>query len=167
MRYDGDGNALDVGRRTRTVSPALRRALDRRDGGCRFPGCGLRLCDAHHVEHWADGGATRLDNLLQVCRVHHRAVHEGGFRVELLPDGRARFFRPDGRLVEQAPALPVVAIAPVSLLAGRLADQGVKPSAVATMPSWDGRAIDYDVSVQWLRSLGPLGPIGSMGSLES
>jgi hypothetical protein len=65
----GDGSVLDVGRRTRTVPPALRRALAHRDQGCRFPGCGLRLCDAHHVEHWADGGATRLDNLIQLCRL--------------------------------------------------------------------------------------------------
>ncbi|HET9768137.1 MAG TPA: DUF222 domain-containing protein, partial [Thermoanaerobaculia bacterium] len=76
MRHDADGRTLDVGRRKRTVSPALRRALVHRDRGCRFPGCGLRLCDAHHVEHWADGGRTKLDNLVLLCRRHHRAVHE-------------------------------------------------------------------------------------------
>jgi hypothetical protein len=97
MLHGPDGSILDVGRRTRTVPPALRRALAHRDGGCRFPGCGLRLCDAHHMEHWADGGATRLDNLVQLCRRHHRAVHEEGFTVELLEGGEARFRRPDGR----------------------------------------------------------------------
>ena len=62
------GEVLDVGRRRRTISPALRRALATRDGQCRFPGCGNRRCDAHHVEHWADGGGTALDNLVLMCR---------------------------------------------------------------------------------------------------
>ena len=56
MRHARDGTILDVGRRTRTIPPALRRALDHRDAGCRFPGCGLKLCDAHHVEHWPTAG---------------------------------------------------------------------------------------------------------------
>jgi hypothetical protein len=106
MRHGSDGRTLDVGRRKRTVSPALRRALAHRDRGCRFPGCGLRLCDAHHIEHWADGGATKLDNLLLLCRQHHRAVHEEGFRVELLASDEVRFFRPDGRELPPAPAIP-------------------------------------------------------------
>ncbi|MGH7576728.1 MAG: DUF222 domain-containing protein [Longimicrobiales bacterium] len=59
---DGDGAILDVRRRTRTISPALRRALEIRDGGCRFPGCGSRFVEAHHVVHWADGGETSLTN---------------------------------------------------------------------------------------------------------
>jgi hypothetical protein len=87
-------------RRTRTIPAAIRRALEHRDRGCRFPGCGLRFCDAHHVVHWADGGATALDNLLLLCRRHHRKVHErGGFRLEIR-DGRATFSRPDGSLLE-------------------------------------------------------------------
>ncbi|MBT8396631.1 MAG: HNH endonuclease, partial [Gemmatimonadetes bacterium] len=69
-----------AGRRTRTVSPSLRRALEARDRGCRFPGCGLRFAEAHHDKHWADGGETRLRNLVLLCRRHHRAVHEGGVR---------------------------------------------------------------------------------------
>ena len=72
---------LDVGRRTRPLSPALRRALAVRDRQCRFPGCGNRCCDAHHIEHWADGSRTALDNLVLLGRRHHRAVHEEGFRV--------------------------------------------------------------------------------------
>ena len=81
MRHGPGGEILDVGRRTRTVSPALRRALAARDRQCRFPGCGNRRCDAHHVEHWADGGPTALDNLVLLCRRHHRALHEEGFRI--------------------------------------------------------------------------------------
>jgi hypothetical protein len=73
------GEILSVGRRTRTISPALRRALEIRDHGCRFPGCGLRFTDAHHVKHWADGGETSLENCLLLCRHHHRfTTREGG-----------------------------------------------------------------------------------------
>ena len=84
LASDINDSVLDVGRKTRTVPPAIRRALDHRDGGCRFPGCGLRFCDAHHIKHWADGGETKLANLLLLCRRHHRAVHEEGFRVEIV-----------------------------------------------------------------------------------
>ncbi|TVS18854.1 MAG: HNH endonuclease, partial [Gammaproteobacteria bacterium] len=76
--------------------PALRRALKRRDGGCRFPGCThTKFVDGHHIEHWADGGATRLDNLVSVCRHHHRLVHEGGYTV-VKRDADFLFFRADG-----------------------------------------------------------------------
>ena len=84
MRHGADGAVLDVGRKTRTVPPSIRRALQARDRSCRFPGCTARRCDAHHVEHWIDGGATSLDNLVLLCRRHHRAVHEGGFAVRQL-----------------------------------------------------------------------------------
>jgi hypothetical protein len=70
MRHAADGRVLDVGRRTRAISPGLRRTLEHRDAGCRFPGCGNRLCDAHHVEPWAAGGATSLANTLLLCRRH-------------------------------------------------------------------------------------------------
>jgi 5-methylcytosine-specific restriction endonuclease McrA len=60
---------VNVGRKTRTIPPAIRRALDHRDAGCRFPGCGLKFCDAHHIDHWADGGETKLDNLILLCRL--------------------------------------------------------------------------------------------------
>ena len=68
MCHGPGGEILDVGRRTRTIPPALRRALAARDRQCRFPGCGNRRCDSHHVEHWADGGRTALDNLVLLCR---------------------------------------------------------------------------------------------------
>jgi hypothetical protein len=73
---------LDVGRTTRVISPAQRTALAVRDGGCVFPGCQrpLAWCDAHHLWHWIDGGPTDLPNLALLCRAHHRAVHEGGWR---------------------------------------------------------------------------------------
>ncbi len=68
MHHGPAGEILDVGRRTRTISPALRRALVARDRQCRFPGCDNRRVDAHHIEHWADGGRTALDNLVLLCR---------------------------------------------------------------------------------------------------
>jgi len=99
-----DGQPLAIGRRARTIPAAIRRALKARDGGCRFPGCtNDRRVDAHHIEHWADGGETRLDNLVLLCRRHHRLLHEGGFNVELRDDGRPLFFDSQGRLI---PAVP-------------------------------------------------------------
>lgn len=96
----GRSEPLDVGRRTPVVSPALRRALVIRDGGCRFPGCERpqAWCDAHHVRHWADGGVTGLSNLVLLCRPHHRAVHRG-FGVEMTA-GRPVFTRADGSVLE-------------------------------------------------------------------
>ncbi|MEK7251984.1 MAG: DUF222 domain-containing protein [Actinomycetota bacterium] len=75
---DGSG-VLDVGRSTRSIPPAIRKALIIRDQGCTHPGCGRphRWCDAHHIIHWADGGHTSLDNLVLLCRPHHRMRHEG------------------------------------------------------------------------------------------
>ncbi len=83
---DGASQPLDVGRRTRTVPPALRRALVARDGGCAVPGCDVPPwhCDAHHIRHWADGGITALINLILLCRRHHRLVHEGQLDIETL-----------------------------------------------------------------------------------
>jgi len=104
---DSAGNPLDIGRKTRAVPPALRRALQARDAGCRFPGCShRRFVDAHHIEHWADGGRTSIDNLVLLCRRHHRLVHEGGFGLVKIADGRNRFTRPDGRAIDDHPRLP-------------------------------------------------------------
>jgi hypothetical protein len=97
----GRSEPLDVGRRTSVVPPAIRRAVIVRDRTCRFPGCDRphAWCDAHHVVHWADGGTTALPNLVLMCRRHHRMVHQGGFRMELL-EGRPTFKRPDGSMLE-------------------------------------------------------------------
>jgi hypothetical protein len=89
---DQKGNPLHVGRKHRTVQPALRRALSARDGCCRFPGCShTRWLDAHHVEHWADGGETSLDNTILLCSTHHRLLHEGGFRIKKDCNGEFQF----------------------------------------------------------------------------
>ncbi|MGH7464162.1 MAG: DUF222 domain-containing protein [Longimicrobiales bacterium] len=97
MSSDENGNTLTVGRRTRTVPTAIRRALEHRDGRCRFPGCELRYCDAHHIVHWADGGATSLDNLVLLCRRHHRAVHEGSASTTMGRAACVSISRIDGR----------------------------------------------------------------------
>ena len=100
------GRPLSVGRKTRAIAPALRRALDSRDRGCRFPGCtNHRTVDAHHIEHWANGGATSLGNLVQVCRHHHRLLHEGGYTVAKTGSGFV-FRRPDGREIRHVPRPP-------------------------------------------------------------
>jgi len=89
---DENGEPLSIGRKSRVIPPAMRRALRARDDGCRFPGCTNRFyIDGHHIEHWADGGETSLANLVQLCRYHHRLVHEGGFVWEKDTDGRLTF----------------------------------------------------------------------------
>ena len=105
MREGPDGSVLDVGRKSRTVPTPIRRALTARDAGCCFPGCTARRCDAHHVEHWADGGSTSLDNLMLLCRRHHTLVHEGGVSVERDALGSLTFVRPCGRIIDVAPSL--------------------------------------------------------------
>ena len=98
---DEDGEPLNVGRKTRIVSAPLRRLLTARDKGCRFPGCSnARYIDMHHVKHWANGGETKPSNLVSLCRFHHRAVHEGGFDVEILDDGAFRFLNQRGGAVD-------------------------------------------------------------------
>ena len=151
MRHGPGGEVLDVGRRTRTISPALRRALAARDRHCRFPGCRARRCDAHHVQHWAQGGATKLGNLVLLCRRHHRAVHEEGFRVVLGAAGDARFVRPDGRPLPEAPSLPTVTGTPLAPVSARLDRAGIRIGPHTATPAWRGERLDADwaVSVLW------------------
>ena len=80
IEEDLSGEVLNIGRRSRTIPPAMRRALKARDGGCRFPDCSNhKFVDGHHIRHWSKGGETSLDNLVLLCRHHHHLVHEGGF----------------------------------------------------------------------------------------
>lgn len=98
-----DGRVASIGRRSRTVPFWLRRALKHRDGGCRFPGCDrTRHVDAHHVVHWAEGGETSLENLVLLCRHHHRQIHEGRFHVRPAGDGDFVFDTSDGRPMPSA-----------------------------------------------------------------
>ncbi len=101
---DGDGNQMRLGRRSRVVRRRLRRAVRLRDGGCRFPGCTRRgWLDAHHIIHWLDGGLTDLENLLSLCRFHHRRVHEGGWTIHGDTTGTLTFLDPTGRTIIGTP----------------------------------------------------------------
>jgi hypothetical protein len=101
---DPGGHAVGIGRVSRNIPEWLMRELLFRDDGCTFPGCGTRrFLTAHHVVHWARGGATDLDNLVLVCRFHHKLVHEGGWRVALQGGREPRWLRPSGTPYEPAP----------------------------------------------------------------
>ena len=153
MTHAAAGAVLDVGRKTRTVPPSIRRALDRRDRGCRFPGCGLRFCDAHHVEHWADGGETRLENLVLLCRVHHRAVHEDGFMVAFTRDGRVQFRRPDGRLLADAPQASPLTGNPFAGLSRANGTSNLEIGAWTSTALWHGESFDLALAVRSFRNL--------------
>ena len=107
MVHGRDGEVLSVGRKTRTIPPHIRRALEERDRGCRYPGCGNRFTEAHHVRHWADGGETSLANTVLLCRRHHRLLHEGRAKMALDRHGTAVFFTRQGEPIGSVP--PAVA----------------------------------------------------------
>jgi hypothetical protein len=141
------GEPLDVGRKTRSIPPAIRRALNTRDGGCRFPGCTHQRCvDAHHIEHWADGGETKLSNLVTLCRLHHRLVHEGEITVETLPGGGWRFLRPDGRHFELIRRTPSVAYDGEELEHTHAA-LGLHIDRNTAATRWRGERMDYHLGV--------------------
>ena len=132
IAHGPDGQVLGAGRKTRTIPPALRRALEARDRGCRFPGCGLRFTEAHHVKHWADGGETSLSNLGLLCRAHHRAVHEGRVQVCLDRDAKIVFFTPRGKAIAGAP--PATVEVDAKPAAGRPTES--PPGPLAGAPRW-------------------------------
>jgi len=82
---DGESQPLDVGREKRCVTPAQRKAIAARDGGCAHPGCDRNpvWCQVHHIIHWLDGGRTDIDNLVMLCREHHRVIHDSGWKVRI------------------------------------------------------------------------------------
>jgi hypothetical protein len=140
-----DGQPLSIGRKTRSVPPSLRRALNGRDGGCRFPGCDQRrFVDAHHIHHWARGGRTDLGNLVLLCRHHHRLVHEGEFSVEARPRGRLVFRRPDGRVL---PAVPAPRRGDLHELRRRNRRAGLSIDDKTGEPDWYGDPLDLDYAV--------------------
>ncbi len=152
LQESKEGEPLSIGRRSRLVPPAIRRALRLRDDGCRFPGCTRRhFVDAHHVEHWSKGGETRLDNLVQLCREHHRLVHEGGFSCEKTPSGDFAFKDGRKRPLPHWSALP----------RRNAADEAVKHlherfdhldiDADTCVPDWyAGDTIDWQMAVEGL-----------------
>ena len=145
MRHDADGRVVEIGARTRTIPPALRRALQHRDKTCRFPGCNVRIAEGHHVRHWAHGGPTKLSNLALLCRRHHRAVHEEGYQVERRPDGVLQFRRPDGRPLPDVPAAAAAPADPAGTLRAQNAAQGLELHARTGIAKWYGERLD----VRW------------------
>jgi 5-methylcytosine-specific restriction endonuclease McrA len=150
MRHDADGRLLEVGARTRTIPPAIRRALHHRDRSCRFPGCGVRFGQGHHIRHWAQGGPTMLSNLALLCRRHHRAVHEEGYQVERQPDGELQFRRPNGWVIPEVPRSPHLPQDPVAALRAR---NGIAPHARTAMPGWLGERLDVGYAIDVLHPL--------------
>jgi 5-methylcytosine-specific restriction endonuclease McrA len=150
MRHDAAGRVVEVGARTRTIPPALRRALLHRDRSCRFPGCTIRVGQGHHVQHWAQGGPTTLANLALLCRRHHRAVHEEGYRVERLPDGALQFRRPNGWLLPEVPPPAAVPADPVGALQAQHAAEGLRLHARTGCPGWLGERLDVGWAIDVL-----------------
>jgi hypothetical protein len=153
MRHDPDGRVVEVGARTRTIPPALRRALHHRDRGCRFPGCGLPFVQGHHIRHWAQGGPTTLSNLALLCRRHHRAVHEEEYQVERQADGEVCFRRPDGRLLPAVPPPAAVPADPVHVLRVRHEALGLRLHARTATPGWLGERLDVGWAIDVLHPL--------------
>ena len=153
MRHDEEGRTVEVGARTRTIPPALRRALHHRDQGCRFPGCRLPFGQGHHLHHWAHGGPTTLSNLALLCRRHHRAVHEEGYQVDRQPDGALQFRRPDGKLLPDVPAPAAVPADPVQALRAQHDAQGLRLHARTACPSWLGERLDLGYALDVLHPL--------------
>jgi hypothetical protein len=153
MRHDAEGRVVEIGARTRTIPPALRRALHHRDRGCRFPGCGVRFGQGHHLQHWAQGGPTTLSNLALLCRRHHRAVHEEGFQVSRGPDGALRFKRPDGRPLPDVPPPAPVPDDPVEALRACHDSHGLRLDARTACPGWLGERLDVGWAIDVLHPL--------------
>ena len=158
------GEPLAIGRRTRAVPPAIRRALRVRDGGCRFPGCDRsRHVHAHHIRHWADGGETALDNLVTLCSQHHRQVHEGGYGVRMR-QGAIEFTRPDGRVIPPAgrphgrcfrgntcaKSGNSCAADGARRMAAFNASRGLAINAHTARCGWGGERMDYNIAIEAL-----------------
>ena len=143
MRHDGDGRVVEVGARTRTSPPALRRALLHRDQTCRFPGCHVRVGEGHHVRHWAQGGPTTLSNLA-FC-----AVGITG-RFERLADGTLQFRRPDGRVLPDVPPPAAVPTDPAGALRAQSIAQGLELHARTGLARWFGERLDVGWAIDVL-----------------
>jgi Domain of unknown function (DUF222) len=145
------GEPLNVGRKTRSVPPALRRALNARDRGCRFPGCpNARYVDAHHIHHWARGGETKLSNLVQLCRFHHRQVHEGRVVIQTLDDGALRFLKPDGRSFDSVAPEHTRPLSDWQQLPAVHEKQGIRIDKSTAATRWRGETMDYGLAIEVL-----------------
>jgi Domain of unknown function (DUF222) len=145
------GEPLNIGRKTRSIPPAIRRALNARDRGCRFPGCAnTRYVDAHHVHHWAQGGETKLSNLVQLCRFHHRQVHEGRVVIQHLDDGALRFLRPDGESFDSVISEHTRPLSDWQQLPAVHAQEGIRIDQNTAATRWRGEKMDYGLGIEVL-----------------
>jgi len=155
----GGGCKLELGRSRRRAGAALSRAVRQRDDGvCCFPGCESRhYLHLHHLEHWAEGGETNLDNLCLLCGAHHRAVHEGGFGVARGEDGALCFYSPTGHALSQRPDPFTLPSRPVDALVAHNEEVVSSPITWETgLPFWDGiYPVDYGLAVDGLLRLPP------------
>ena len=148
-REDENGDTLNIGRRSRTIPPAIRRALQRRDHGCRFPGCtSHKYVDAHHIQHWADGGETKIDNLVLLCRHHHRLVHEGGYSVQMSDQGIPEFTDLFGCKIPQVGEKSFRGN--VFTLARQNRESGLRITPETTVSLWEGEKMDMDMAIEGL-----------------
>jgi hypothetical protein len=145
-----EGRALNIGRRARSIPPAIRRALMLRDRGCAFPGCPhTRFLHAHHLRHWLHGGATSLDNLLLLCSFHHHLVHEGGWRISAEADRGFLFQPPGGDPLGPLPPREPIGNA-VAWLHDWAEEQDLHLGPETNRPQWDGTSPDYALAVEVL-----------------
>jgi hypothetical protein len=143
---DEDGHPLDIGRKTRAIPIAIERALRARDGGCRFPGCThTRFTEGHHIEHWAEGGETKLTNLVTLCHFHHHLVHEGGYGLERTEAGEFRFSRPDGRRLDDYVLIDECFRG--NILGQRNQERGIRIGPDTIAGRWAGETMDYDIAI--------------------
>jgi hypothetical protein len=161
VHTDATDRVVGVGATSRRIPSVLRKALRHRDGGCRFPGCGVRRrADGHHIQHWTRGGPTALHNLVMLCRRHHRAIHHKGFSVLMLPDGQPQFFAPDGSTLAEVPVMPRTSATPQ-----RWHVAPVDPAAVDSR--WGGERVDLDYVASVLaRRRGAVGDDADAGPVE-
>ena len=143
------GDPLNIGRKTRSIPPAIRRALKRRDNGCCFPGCTCnRFVDAHHIHHWADGGETCMDNLVLLCRTHHRLVHEAGYGVRYEAGKGAVFSLPGGKVIPQGP--DTRSRGNVFAITSGNHKNGLNITPETSIPQWHGEQMDHGTAVDML-----------------
>ncbi|HEY0686621.1 MAG TPA: DUF222 domain-containing protein [Steroidobacter sp.] len=147
-----DGEPLNVGRKTRSIPPALHRAMRSRDRGCcRFPGCpNTRYLDGHHIQHWAHGGETKLSNLVSLCRFHHRQVHEGNVAVLVLDDGAIRFVTPTGESFDSTLPNHTQPLSDWHQLVATHEEQGLHIDRRTAATRWDGEPYDHAWAIESL-----------------
>ena len=122
-----------------------------RDQGCVFPGCShTRYVDGHHIHHWADGGETKLSNLVSLCRFHHRAVHEGGLRVERCDDGAWRFIKRNGESIEGCAPGHTRPFTHWTVIPQQNAEHGLRIDARTGATRWGGERMDYGIAIDSL-----------------